>query len=156
MRDSCKISSVRMSSSLNWPDLNKNSLSIKGVSLSHDPVVVLLLFSCILEILRKFFWNLFWTVWLRSQCHLYIWDSLRPSWEASSFIFSLDQIGFLSNSTSSRCVCSLFFLNDDWTSSSRCTSLSQFLVFFEALLALGVVSLLRLIPIVESTASAED
>jgi hypothetical protein len=45
MSDSCKISSVRMSSSLIAPDFTKNSLSMKGVSLSQEPVVVLLLLS---------------------------------------------------------------------------------------------------------------
>jgi len=53
--DSCKISSVKIYSSLNAPDFTKNSLSMKGLSLSQDPVVVLLLLSCFLEILRKFF-----------------------------------------------------------------------------------------------------
>ena len=55
MRDSCKISSVRMSSCFNCPDINKKSLSMKGFSFLHDPEVVVLFFSCILEIFNKFF-----------------------------------------------------------------------------------------------------
>jgi hypothetical protein len=43
--DSCKISSVKIYSSLNAPDFTKNSLSMKGLSLSQEPVVVLLLLS---------------------------------------------------------------------------------------------------------------
>ena len=135
MRDSCKISSVRMSSCFNCPDINKKSLSMKGFSFLHDPEVFVLFFSCILEIFNKFFWYLFWTVWLRSQCHLYIWDSLRPSWKASSLILSLDQIGFLSYYISSSSVCSFFFLNDDCTSYSSRTRLSKFFLL-ETLLSL--------------------
>ena len=71
-------------------------------------------------------------VWVLSQCHLYICDSLRPSCNPSSLIFSLDQMGFLSNSASKATDCSLFFLKEDWAISSRviCSSLMLSPVFF--------------------------